>query len=243
MSRVADPTARSALLRAAEDVFAERGVIGAKVEEITRRAGLSKGAFYLHFESKETILRQIVEAWLVRCGTFFAAPGEYPDAPVDPDSILDFCIQRDVQLYEYIWASRTTMRILVSCQGEHLYMFETFREEMRRRNRAWLEQWRQDGLIRAEIEIELAATLMSGAYEELANRVIRSDDRPAFEEWLGFAQETFVRGFGTPELLGALERRNQRSAGIHHVRGRTARDGVLGLYGTVTSRVQLRGRG
>src|SRR4051794_27973484 len=56
VSRVADPKSKSALIRAAEEVFADRGIAGAKVEDIARSAGLSKGAFYLHFESKEAAL-------------------------------------------------------------------------------------------------------------------------------------------------------------------------------------------
>ena len=211
MSRIADPKAKIALLRAAEEVFAERGVAGAKVEDIARKAGLSKGAFYLHFESKEAALKQIVETWLARCGSLFAAPGEYPYASDDPDSLLDFCIERDVQIYEFLWQSRATMRILRSCQGEYDYLIEAFKEDIQRRNREWLEQWRRDGLVRPEADAELAATLMSGAYEELSVKMIRSERRPPIELWLEFAQETFVRAFGTGDLLAALERRTRRT--------------------------------
>ncbi|MEO8877136.1 MAG: helix-turn-helix domain-containing protein, partial [Polyangiaceae bacterium] len=63
MSRTADPKAKIALLRSAEVVFAERGLTSARIEEITKRAGLSKGAFYLHFESKEVAFRQVVESF------------------------------------------------------------------------------------------------------------------------------------------------------------------------------------
>ena len=213
MSRVADPKAKIALLRAAEDIFAERGLTHAKVEDISKRAGLSKGAFYLHFESKEAALKQIVESWLARCASFFAGPSDYPDAPdaEDPDALLDFVIERDVQIYEFIWQSRATMKILRSCQGEYDYLFDAFKQDLQRRNREWLDQWRRDGLIRDEVNAELAATLMSGAYEELSLKVIRCERRPAIEEWLEFSQETFVRAFGTMDLIAALERRRRRS--------------------------------
>src|SRR5690349_20696006 len=65
-SRLADPNAKIDLLRAAEEVFAERGLDHAKVEQITERAGHSKGSFYLHFSSKEDAFRQIVESTLAR---------------------------------------------------------------------------------------------------------------------------------------------------------------------------------
>jgi AcrR family transcriptional regulator len=237
VSRVADPKSKLLLLRAAEEVFADRGVAGAKVEDIARMAGLSKGAFYLHFESKEAALKQIVESWLARCASFFAAPTEYPDTPSDPDALLDFCIERDVQLYEFLWQTRPTMRILHTCQGDYEYMFDAFREDIRRRNREWLDQWRQDGLFRAETNVELAAILMSGAYEELSLRMIKSEERPPFESWLEFAQETFVRAFGTPELIAALQRRNRRAnTGIEELRRAAHRDGS---HDTASVRAEL----
>ena len=52
MSRTPDLMAKVSLLRAAEEVFAENGLDAAKVEDIARRAGLSKGAVYLYFKAR-----------------------------------------------------------------------------------------------------------------------------------------------------------------------------------------------
>jgi len=221
VSRIADPKAKIALLRAAEETFAERGVQGAKIEDITKKAGLSKGAFYLHFESKEAVLKQIVETWLARCTAFFAPPQEYDNPSEDPDSLLDFCIERDVQIYEFLWQTRSTMRILNGCQGqeEYDYLIDAFKTEIQKRNREWIDSWRSDGWMRSEIDAELAATLMSGAYEELSVKMIKSSHRPPLEMWLEFAQETFVRAFGTRDLIDALERRSRRTmTGAHELR-------------------------
>jgi AcrR family transcriptional regulator len=218
---VADPKAKIALLRAAEDAFAERGLAGAKVEDIAKKAGLSKGAFYLHFESKEAALKQIVETWLARCGSFFAPATDEPDAPDDPDEILEFCFERDVQLYEFLWQSRTTMWVLRSCQGEYEYLFTAFKTEIQQRNREWLDRWRRGGLIRPDIDAEIAATLMSGAYEELSLKMIQSAQRPPFEKWLELAQQTFMRAYGTPELLAALQRRSRRMTSMQGLRSRS----------------------
>ena len=46
---------------AALAVFAEKGFAGAKTDEIARRAGLSKGALYLYFPSKEDLFRAVVQ--------------------------------------------------------------------------------------------------------------------------------------------------------------------------------------
>ena len=52
--------AREALVDAAARVFTERGYRGATVDAILAEAGLSKGAFYWHFESKEELMRCVL---------------------------------------------------------------------------------------------------------------------------------------------------------------------------------------
>jgi AcrR family transcriptional regulator len=54
---------RQALLDASLDLFSERGFHGATVQAVAQRAGVTKGAFYHHFDSKEDILQQIHEEY------------------------------------------------------------------------------------------------------------------------------------------------------------------------------------
>ena len=59
MGRIAGVTAaetRERLLRAAADMFAERGYDGTRVADIAAAAGLSNGALYAHFASKAELL-------------------------------------------------------------------------------------------------------------------------------------------------------------------------------------------
>jgi len=53
------------ILEAALDVFAERGLAEARLEDIARRAGLSKGTIYLYFPNKEELFREVVRQSLV----------------------------------------------------------------------------------------------------------------------------------------------------------------------------------
>lgn len=52
---------RAELLRAAAEVFAERGFRDASVDQIAARAGYSKGALYWHFDSKDDVFFALVE--------------------------------------------------------------------------------------------------------------------------------------------------------------------------------------
>lgn len=49
------------IVEAALAVFAEKGFAAAKLDEIAARAGVSKGALYLYFETKEDLFRAVVE--------------------------------------------------------------------------------------------------------------------------------------------------------------------------------------
>jgi AcrR family transcriptional regulator len=60
-ARAEGTSAREALLRAAAEVFAERGFREASVEEIAERAGYSKGALYWHFDSKDDLFFALMD--------------------------------------------------------------------------------------------------------------------------------------------------------------------------------------
>ncbi len=52
-------TARSQIVEAALEVFASKGYHGSTMEDIAKKLGVSKGAIYLYFRSKEDLLREI----------------------------------------------------------------------------------------------------------------------------------------------------------------------------------------
>lgn len=75
------------ILDAALAVFTEQGFASARVEDIARRAGLSKGAVYLYFPSKDAMLNALVEqsaGKLARAAEQLVAIG----APGDPEAAL-----------------------------------------------------------------------------------------------------------------------------------------------------------
>jgi AcrR family transcriptional regulator len=55
---------RSRILDAARDCFSRLGYDATGVAEICRQAGLSKGAFYHHFPSKESLFLELLNRWL-----------------------------------------------------------------------------------------------------------------------------------------------------------------------------------
>ena len=51
---------RAQILRSARSVFIEKGFVAARVEDVARRAGLSKGAVYFYFSSKRDLFMALV---------------------------------------------------------------------------------------------------------------------------------------------------------------------------------------
>jgi AcrR family transcriptional regulator len=58
---------RERIVEAARQLFRKRGFDGASIDQVMHRAGLTRGAFYAHFESKEQLISEVlgIEAGLV----------------------------------------------------------------------------------------------------------------------------------------------------------------------------------
>jgi AcrR family transcriptional regulator len=55
------------IVAAALEVFVERGFAATKLEEVARRAGVTKGTVYLYFDSKEALFKAVVRETIVPC--------------------------------------------------------------------------------------------------------------------------------------------------------------------------------
>jgi TetR/AcrR family transcriptional repressor of nem operon len=76
--------ARRRLLEAARDLIRAQGYGGTSVEMLCRAAGVTKGAFFHHFPSKEALGVAAACDWAESTGAFFAgAPYHLPGDPMD----------------------------------------------------------------------------------------------------------------------------------------------------------------
>lgn len=71
---------RGAVLEAAAGVFADHGYEAATITEILDRAGVTKGALYFHFSSKEDLARGVLE---------HAVTDPLPEQPVKLQELVD----------------------------------------------------------------------------------------------------------------------------------------------------------
>jgi AcrR family transcriptional regulator len=56
-----DNSSKNKVLEAAELIFAEKGYDGAGVDEIARKSGLNKSVLYYYFNSKESLLKELIQ--------------------------------------------------------------------------------------------------------------------------------------------------------------------------------------
>src|ERR1700733_8982128 len=64
--------ARAQLLDAALDVIRERGFSATSVDDLCQTAGVTKGAFFHHFRSKEDFGVAVADYWSEMTGALFA---------------------------------------------------------------------------------------------------------------------------------------------------------------------------
>jgi TetR/AcrR family transcriptional regulator, transcriptional repressor for nem operon len=76
--------ARTRLLEAARDVIRARGFAASSIDDLCKAAGVTKGAFFHHFENKEALGVAAAQYWAETTSAFFeTAPHHDLDDPLD----------------------------------------------------------------------------------------------------------------------------------------------------------------
>ena len=201
MARPADPNAKEALVVAARAEFARRGLRGARIEDITAACGLSKGAFYLHFESKEALFGELVRAFVEAIAAlqekrqramqeFLEKNGELTERDVEERTpryreLLDLDACSDLDTLEAMWTFRDVVGVLV--RGSQGTAFEGTIWEIAdaevNRVREDFQRYQGHGVCRPDIPGELFGSLIVGTYLLLAVRMSRLQEKPDLGEW------------------------------------------------------------
>lgn len=205
MGRRPRPELREALLDAARGEFARRGLERARVEDIARRAGASKGAFYLHFESKEQAFDEILQRFMgafedqVRRREeaeerFLAEQGR--TRPEDlPARQMAFDCEVDLELLEMLWRSRELLAVIEGAGGDRYHRTV---DEFRRRMQGFVSERmavkQARGWIRRDADASLLGDILVGTYEGFARRMFRMKEKPDLRAWLRSFTEILYEG-------------------------------------------------
>ena len=227
MARPADPNAKEALVACARAEFARKGLVGARIEDITAACGLSKGAFYLHFHSKEALFGELVEAfigYLTECqerrernmAEFFAEFGAVTRRDLEERTpryrkFLEMETSEDLRVLEHMWAYRDVVGVLL--RGAQGTKFEgaiweiTDREVDRIKEN--FNRFQGEHACRTDIPAEVFGSLIVGTYVLLGMRMSRMAEKPDLAEW-AHSLHTLIREGSVP-LERNPEARPERS--------------------------------
>ena len=212
MARTADPTAKDSLIAAARAEFARRGLRGARVEDITAACGLSKGAFYLHFETKEGLFKLLVDEFLAGLGSctkgrFEAvkrfveehgalAARDFRERNPKLQQFVELECQEDLRALELMWQFRDVLDVLISgCQGT---VFEgTLWQILDAEQARVVENHRQlqgTGCLRADVPPEIFGALIVGTYLLVGKQMARATEKPDLESLARTLQQLIREG-------------------------------------------------
>ena len=97
MTQLRGEETRSRILDAAGELFAEHGYDATSVADICARAGVTKGAFYHHFKSKQAVFLEMRDRWLAPLETQLTLAR-------DPDETLPQLLQHVADLARAMFA-------------------------------------------------------------------------------------------------------------------------------------------
>ncbi len=183
---------RTAILRAAINVFARNGYFNSKVADIAREAGVADGTVYLYFKSKEEILHSIFDRSVEEA---LDAARERVKSIDDPREKL----RQIAHLHlERLGADRDLAVVFqVELRGSTKFMEEFsaagFAEYLAL-IRSTFEEGQRAGLFRAELNARVVAKILFGALDEMATNWILSKRRYKLAPMADQVLDIFLNG-------------------------------------------------
>jgi len=111
----AENTTLQKILKVAEDEFLDKGFRGASLRTIVKKAGVTTGAFYGYFKSKENLFDALVKEHAdYILGIYDNILEEFEKMPLEQqvDSMDDYSSLGLQKMFEYVWEHKTAFRLI-----------------------------------------------------------------------------------------------------------------------------------
>jgi len=186
---------RDAILRAAIDVFAERGFFNAQVADVARAAGVAAGTVYLYFRGKDDLLVSIFERTMREAlARVRAAVAD----TADPRERL----HRFARLHLGGLGRDRNLAVVFQVELRQSTKFmEQFSSTLLRDYLGLIRQAIEDGqrrkLFRADLKPTVTAKMFFGVLDEMATNWILSRRRYSLEADADAAVDLFLNGART----------------------------------------------
>jgi len=151
---------RLAIIDAAIVLFHERGYHATAVRDVVERAGITKGAFYHHFDSKETLLQVIYQEYLDYQVAIFNEVVTHPASPREHLAELIACIILAVERYrEHVTIFHQELR---SFSQEYRGSVVKERSMMRHELEKVIRRGMKSGDFRQDLDVRVTALALLG---------------------------------------------------------------------------------
>jgi AcrR family transcriptional regulator len=189
------------IVRAALEEFAEKGFAAAKLDDVARRARISKGTIYLYFADKEALFDAVVRETLSPILDRVAELGQNP-----PGRMEDLLRHLIATLYREVVATerRQIIRMLVAESGRFPHLAEFYHREMVSRGKTLLRavvargiatgEFR-DGPVARHPEVLLGPAIMAALWKMLFDRLEPLD----LESFLAAHLDVVLNGLKNPD--------------------------------------------
>lgn len=199
------PDTLEKIQQAALEEFSEKGFLGASLRQIVKNAGVTTGAFYGYFSSKEALFASIVEPHAAALmGRFMEAQTAFAELPEaeQPEHMGIESSQCVSWMVEYICAHRKPVKLLL-CKAEGT-SYEHFVHNMVEQEVVYtlryMEVLRRLGRPIPEVDRSLCHIIASGMFNGLFEIVIH--DMPYEQAKRNVEQLRAFNTAGWMELMG-----------------------------------------
>ncbi|MFI6475218.1 ScbR family autoregulator-binding transcription factor [Streptomyces sp. NPDC050516] len=193
---------RKTILRAAGAVFAERGFEGTTINEVISRAGLTRGAFYFHFDDKEAVANAVLAE---QVGAVAVLPQQLKlQELVDAGLVFAHRLSVDSML-------QGSIRLSVESAGLNLERDKPFRQWIDH-NHQLLREAQDRGEVFPHTDVAEVAELLVGAFSGLQALSEVLSGRSDLEHRTAALLHYLLPSFATPSVLGRLDASAGRGA-------------------------------
>jgi AcrR family transcriptional regulator len=197
---ISEDERRGRLIQAAEDVFLERGYGLATMDDVSRRAGMSKKTIYQLFATKQALFGALIAQYIEH----LMMPIKTDDGTRGPRAVLEDFLR---QLARFVLSPRQVAmhRLVISEAHRTPELAQAFMREAMDRGKCelvtWFERQHERGALNIEDAEEAASMLCGFVISEPKLRLLYGNEEPptwaAIDQRVRRALDIFIRGTGS----------------------------------------------
>ncbi len=188
---------RQKLIVAAEEVFAERGFVDARISHITSAAGVAYGSFYTYFASKDAIFYEVADQLFTEM--FASDPAEADDSGSTPGVRLTEANRTFWNRYLSHAPLMAIVEQVATIDPKFQQLRRSHREQTTTRTARSIRRWQELGLVADDIDPYVAAQALGAMVDRTLYLRYVLGERPEPDVALDTINHLTLRALGLAE--------------------------------------------